>query len=131
MIYGALSYAGALLEKLAQTGIGRIPSPQHWITVDVPAGVEVEEVTEADVPGWDAADLVVSRAFGDRWLAENRSVVLVVPSVIGRPHERNVVINQDHHRFARLTATDPQPVRWDPRLPGASKRSKRREQRNG
>jgi RES domain-containing protein len=115
-IHGALSYAGALLERLAQTGIGRIPRRQRWSTIDVPAGVAIEELGEADVPGWDEPDLVASRAFGDRWLAERRTAVLVVPSVVGWPHERNVVINPGHGDFARLVASDAQPVRWDTRL---------------
>jgi RES domain-containing protein len=118
-IYGALSYAGALLEKLAQTGIGKIPHQQHWIAIDVPEDVEIEEVTDGDVPRWDAPDLGASRAYGDQWLDPRRTVVLVVPSVIGRPHERNVVINQDHPEFNRLTASDPQPVVWDERLGAA------------
>lgn len=115
-IYGALSYAGALLEKLAQAGIGRIPRRQHWIAIDVPESVEIEEVSAADVPGWDAPDLGASRAYGDLWLTQRRTVVLVVPSVVGRPNERNVVINPDHPLFHRLRASDQQPVVWDPRL---------------
>lgn len=116
MIHGALSYAGALLERLAQAAIGRIPAGQHWIRIDVPEAVDIEEEGEADVPGWDAPDWTASRSYGDRWLAEGRTVVLVVPSVVGWPHERNVVINQDHTGFRLLAATDPEPARWDSRL---------------
>jgi RES domain-containing protein len=115
-IYGALSYAAALLEKLAQAGIGKVPHRQHWIVIDIPEDVDIEEVSAADGPRWNSPDLLASRAYGDQWFAERRTVVLVVPSVVGRPHERNAVINQDHPKFDRLTASDPQPVLWDPRL---------------
>lgn len=116
VIYGALSYAGAMLERLAQSGIGKIPPNQHWITIDIPDGVEIEEVTAEDVPDWDAHSLVASREYGDRWLSEKRSVALIIPSVIGRPHERNIAINQDHPEFEKLSASAPEPVLVDARL---------------
>ena len=123
VIYGALSYAGALLEKLAQTGIGKVPRRQQWIEINVPEDVEIEEVTAAEIPGWDAADLIASRAYGDQWLKDGRTVILVVPSVVGQPHERNVVINQDHPDLRLLSASDPEDVRWDPRLTASAARS--------
>lgn len=116
VIYGALSYAGAMLEKLAQSAIGKIPPRQQWITVDIPDSVDIEEVIAADVPGWDLADMIASRAYGDRWLDEKRTVALVTPSVVGRPHERNVAIDQDHPDLASLAVSSPQPVHWDPRI---------------
>jgi RES domain-containing protein len=120
VIYGARSYAGALLERLAQSGIGKIPPQQQWIEITIPNEVDLEEANEADVPEWDAPDLIASRKFGDQWLKEGRTAVLVVPSIVGRPHERNVVISQDHPQFSLLTASDPLPVRWDPRFVGES-----------
>ena len=119
-IYAARSYAGALLERLAQSGIGKIPARQQWIEITIPDEVDLEEVSEADVPGWDASDLIASRRYGDQWLKEGRTSVLIVPSIVGRPHEQNVVISQDHPQFSLLTASDPFPVRWDPRLAGYS-----------
>lgn len=116
VIYGALSYAGALLEKLTQTGIGKIPRRQQRIEIHVPEEVEIEEVTAAEILGWDAADLIASRAYGDQWLRQARTVVLVVPSAVGQPYERNVVINQDHPDFGLLNTSDFEDVQWDPRL---------------
>lgn len=116
VIYAALTYAGALLERLAQAGTGKLPTTQRWIAIDIPASVEIEEVESSDIPGWNAQDSSGSRAYGDRWLAERRSVALVVPSVVGWPHERNLVLNQDHPDFSALIATAPEPVRWDRRL---------------
>lgn len=113
-IYGALSYAGALLEVLAHGGIGKVPRTQRWIRIEIPAGVKIEEAD--DIPGWDAADYTASRAFGDKWLDDRRSVALVVPSLVGRPNERNVVINPLHSDFGRLRVTEPVPVIWDSRL---------------
>ena len=119
VVYGALSYAGALLERLTQTGIGKAPRRQYWITIDVSASVEIEEITSVDVPGWDAPDLTASRAYGDLWVAERRSVALIVPSVVGRPHERNLMINQDHPEFRHVTHSDLHQVLWDPQVGSA------------
>ena len=79
VIDAAASFAGVMLERLAQTGTGDVPKNQHAVTIDVPAGVEIEEVGPADVPGWDLPNQRASRAYGDAWLAERRTAVLVVP----------------------------------------------------
>jgi RES domain-containing protein len=118
VIYGALSYAGALLERLAQSGIGTVPRDQQWIEITIPAGTTVEEVMVADLPGWDAPDRQASRAFGDRWYGQRRSLVLIVPSVVGQPHEHNLLLDQEHPEFATVRATAPRPVIWDERLFG-------------
>lgn len=124
VIYGALSYAGALREQLAQTGIGKVPRRQQWIEIAVPEAVAIEEATGDDVPAWDAPDLTASRAYGNQWLKEERTVILVVPSVVGQPHERNVVVNPDHPDFRFLKASDPEDVRWDTRLADPAARSR-------
>ena len=115
-IYASLTYAGALLELLTRLRIGKVPSEQQCIVIDVPARSGIEVVDADKLPSWASADTATSRAFGDRWLEERRTAGLVVPSVVGHPHERNVVINQDHPRAGLITASRPQPVAWDERL---------------
>ena len=116
VIYAGTSYAGTMIEKLAQTGTGKMPRNQHWITIDIPQDVEIEEIQPSDVPNWQLPGLVASRTYGDRWLREQRTAVLVVPSVVALPHERNVVINQAHPDFNKLSASAPERVIWDHRL---------------
>jgi RES domain-containing protein len=53
VIYASCSYAGAMLEKLAQTGIGSIPSNQQSIAIHVPDTILIEEITAEDIPGWE------------------------------------------------------------------------------
>jgi RES domain-containing protein len=117
VIYAADTYAGALLEKLVHTNIGRIPASQAYIEILIPEDLEIEEVTPADLPGWDAEDQQVSREYGDAWHDQQRTAVLVAPSLL-TPVERNIVINQDHPDFAKIRASTPKPVRWDARLFG-------------
>lgn len=115
VIYAADTYAGALLEKLVHSNIGRIPATQAHIEILIPEDVAIEEVTPAGLPGWDAEDQQASREYGDAWYDERRTAVLVAPSVV-TPVEHNVVINQDHPDFAKIRASAPKPARWDARL---------------
>ena len=57
----------------------------------------------------------VARAFGDSWVRERRTAVLVVPSVVAR-RERNVLLNPQHAEFKKIVAGSPEPVVWDARL---------------
>ena len=63
----------------------------------------------------EGAALQAARQFGDAWLTESRSAILVVPSVVARA-EFNVLVNPMHPDAARIVVADPQPVVWDERL---------------
>jgi RES domain-containing protein len=116
IIYAAEHYAAAWLEKAAQLNSVRIPRTLRFIRIDVPSDVSVEEIGNEDVPGWDTADKIASRAFGNRWYDEQRSLVLIVPSLVAPGIERNVLINQRHPLFGRVTSSDAEPLRGHPRL---------------
>src|SRR6185503_19817560 len=109
VIYCAETYAGALLEKLVHTNIGRIPRDQKYVEIVVPAEVVIEEVLARELPGWDGEDQVVSRAHGDAWYDSGRTVVLLAPSVVA-PLERNVLIHPDHPDARKIRLSEPQPV---------------------
>ena len=66
---------------------------------------------------WDHNDLRAARAFGDAWIRECRTAMLVVPSVVAR-RESNVLINPQHPDFRLISAGTPEPVLWDARLFG-------------
>lgn len=102
-----------MLERLAQTGTGRMPSNQVSVVIEIPDDLKIEHAPLDHT----SAPLLLreSRAVGDRWLAGRRSAVLTVPSVVA-PHDRNVVINPAHPEFVRIACSDPEPVVWDPRL---------------
>ena len=83
--------------------------------IGIPAGVEIEILEAPGLPGWDHAGQRESRAYGDAWHHEQRSAVLLVPSIVTRV-ERNVVINENHPAFSKIKASMPRPVIWDKRL---------------
>ena len=116
VIYAAEHYATALLEKAAQLNSVRIPRILRYIRIDVPADVTVEQVEVDDLPGWDSSDKSTSRTFGNSWYDSQRSLVLIVPSLAAPGLERNVLINQRHPEFVRLTHSEPEPVRAHPKL---------------
>jgi RES domain-containing protein len=116
VIYGALSFAGAMLEVLVHARIGKVPRHHVWVQTEIPDDVPVERLGADDLPaGWDGPDLQVARGVGDRWLSEARSAVLVVPSVVARA-ESNALVNPAHPDAARLVVSASQPVVWDRRL---------------
>ena len=118
VIYASRSYAGAMLECLAHAGIGRMPKTHVAIEVVIAAAVGVEQHDGSSLPaGWDHADLRVARTFGNDWIRECRTAVLVLPSVVAR-REGNVLLNPQHSDFRKISASNPEPVIWDARLFG-------------
>ena len=113
VIYASEHYSTALLETLARTG--EMPPNQHFVEIDVPAGVTYEVVTKDSLPGWCDVDGAVARAFGAAWYAERRSAVLIVPSVVARV-ERNLLIHPHHDEAASIRVGLETPICWDSRL---------------
>ena len=119
VIYASGSYAGAMLECLAHAGIGRVPRTHVAVEIAIAQALTVERHDERSLPaGWDHADLRVARTFGDAWICELRTAVLVVPSVVAR-REGNVLINPRHSDFTGIIAGTPEAVVWDARLFGS------------
>ena len=116
VIYASRTYAGAMLEILAHAGIGRVPKTHVAIAITIATDVSVERYEESGLPvGWDQPDLQVARSFGDAWIRQGRSAVLVLPSVVARK-EDNVLLNPQHPEFKNIAAAPPEPVIWDARL---------------
>lgn len=84
MIYCSEHYSTALLEKLVHSNIGKIPKGQQWIEVSIPAGTSYEVVTPHSLHGWDNPSQKTSKRFGVRWVKEQRSAILIVPSIVAR-----------------------------------------------
>lgn len=117
-IYGSLSYACAMLEILVHANIGRIPRTHCYVVADVPENLLVERVDSISLPlGWDGDDPSIARCFGDQWLTEGRSAVLVIPSVVAKL-EWNAVVNPRHPEASQLLVSQSQMVIWDQRLFG-------------
>jgi RES domain-containing protein len=114
VIYSSAFYSTAMLERLVHYS-GKLPRGQHYIEIRIPAATAYEVVTSHSLPGWEQKDGRVARAFGSKWIAEVRSAILIVPSVVARM-ESNVLINPAHVDAARIMPGMETPVTWDMRL---------------
>lgn len=118
VIYASSTYAGAMLECLAHAGIGRVPKTHVAVEISISGDVAVEQCSDGVLPvGWDHSDLRIARSFGDAWIRELRTAVLMVPSVVARK-ESNVLLNPQHPDFRKIIAGKHDPVIWDARLFG-------------
>jgi RES domain-containing protein len=116
VIYGALTFSGAMLEVLVYARIGKVPRHHVCVVADVPDDIAVERADAERLPArWNASDPQSARRFGDRWIIEARSAILWVPSVVAR-REWNALVNPAHPDAARLSVSEPEPVIWDQRL---------------
>ena len=67
-------------------------------------------------PDWDARPpTIASRAIGDQWLDESRSLALAVPS-LHSTSELNFLLNPNHRDFKKIKIARPVEFRFDPRL---------------
>jgi RES domain-containing protein len=94
--------------------------PDRYVlgAADIPADATVEILDDSLLPeNWSTLDprqQEGTRRIGDNWIAQQRSVVLSVPSVI--LGERNYVLNPAHPDFGRIVFAEPIPFRLDIRL---------------
>lgn len=116
VIYGATTFAGAMLEVLVHARIGKVPRTHVAVVAEVPNDVSIERADALSLPaGWDGPATEIARVFGDRWIAESRTAVLLVPSVVAR-EEWNALVNPAHPLASRIPVGGPHPVVWDERL---------------
>lgn len=80
---------------------------------DVVLAIETGDARAEEGPA--PRDPSAGRAYGDRWLAEHRSALLVVPSIIV-PESRDVLINPAHPDAPAIRTVRSRPWTFDPRL---------------
>jgi len=82
-----------------------------------PEDLAMETVSVSSLPPeWrNAPSPSALAALGDRWVREQRTAILLVPSAVV-PSENNVLINRAHPDAARMVYGTPEPFAYDPRL---------------
>ena len=117
VLFFAPNPATALLEVLVHSEV-RDPEAlagYRFIKVDIPDGPPVERVDEQAMPKEWPSRVQVTRARGDRWLREARSLALEVRCVIV-PETWNVVVNPMHPDMERVRTLAVLPYQLDRRL---------------
>jgi RES domain-containing protein len=118
-IYTGASFAVCLVEILVHANRKTPPSAARYVEATVPDDVSWEVFDPAAHPGWDdLRDVSVAQAFGRVWIAEKRSALLIVPSVVTAGRDSNVVVNPDHPDANRIVMGPEIPVALDQRLFG-------------
>ena len=123
VIYTSANYSLSLLEVLVNLAAREIPRGFIRSSMRVPAGVSVERLSSAEIPGWRNAIHPDATRFGDRWLDEKRSLLLFVPSAVVEGIESNVLINPAHPEMAATTTDEPTGIDWELRLFSADPKS--------
>lgn len=118
MVYSSESRALACLETLVHLG-DALPFNRFLVRIEIPEDVWESAITLSprELPvGWNALPAgKVSIETGSKWLAEGRSCLLFVPSIVAF-EEQNILMNPAHPDHARLAATKVRRWDYDPRL---------------
>jgi RES domain-containing protein len=119
VVYCADCPALACLETLAHAATGGLPLNRYLIGIEVPAAVwkKREKYDAGSAPaGWDARPAgKISLDFGDRWIADRRSLVLELPSVVAAEH-RVLLLNPEHPEMKKARIVSKRLWSYDPRF---------------
>ncbi|HET6341754.1 MAG TPA: RES family NAD+ phosphorylase [Gemmatimonadota bacterium] len=116
VVYASWTGSLALLEMLVHLEGSRIVESFSLIPLEFDKSMVTELEVKSLPPDWRAQPAPSStRAIGDRWVAEARSPVLRLPSVIVA-HESNYLLNPDHPRFDEVRIGRPRLFPLDQRL---------------
>jgi RES domain-containing protein len=121
VLYMSENRSLAVLEILVHLSTS-IPDRYVLGAAEIPDDIAVEFLDETRLPAtWSALDpreQELTKSIGDEWVAQQRSAMLSVPSVISG--ERNYVLNPAHPDFGRIAFVEPVPFRFDIRFFGPS-----------
>jgi RES domain-containing protein len=114
VVYVSFSKSLAALEILVHL---KLPVTSKYVAIPVEfADILVEVFSAKKLPaGWNAEPPpAAAQQIGDRWVQEERSAILALPSVI--TGETNYLLNPAHPDFKRIAIGSPEPFSFDPRL---------------
>lgn len=117
MVYTSSSLSLAALELFVHLEPNVIPDDLLAVSATIPDGASTEVLPVATLPrNWrDYPAPATLQEVGSRWIDEQRSLVLVVPSAVN-PLEVNWLLNPAHPEFAGITDIASQPFAFDPRM---------------
>lgn len=116
VVYTSATLSLALVEVLVHLASGILPAYSA-----VPIEFEellVTSLAQDQLPAnWkEHPPPAETKAIGDQWVADRKTPLLRVPSVVV-PHEFNYVLNPLHPAFPRVRKGTPVSFPFDPRLP--------------
>lgn len=109
LVYTSEHVSLCVLEQLVHLDPDLIPSNWVVVTIDIPDHFSGENLTK--LPSKEEA----SRKFGDKWLTEQRSLFLKVPSFV-ITKEYNILLNPLHKEMKKVSVKNVSPFVFDPRF---------------
>jgi RES domain-containing protein len=136
VVYTGEHLSLAMLEYLAHLDPNRLPDDLVLAQAEIPDSIHRIRVRTKDLrAAWARYPALAELAnVGDRFVAEGRAAVLIVPSALA-PAESNWLLNPVHREFRRIRILPIEPFQYDrrlisnPQMPEASARGKKARQR--
>jgi RES domain-containing protein len=122
ILYCAPNPATALLEVLVHGAARSAEAFGNFLflKIELPNTIATQRVEEDQLPPDWIVRVEVTRAWGDRWLREAASAVLLVRSVLV-PETYNALLNPRHADAGQIRVLSSFPYPLDPRLFGRSR----------
>jgi RES domain-containing protein len=92
-----------------------LPDLFQLLTIEIDDDAAIETVDPGALPGDWLSNVAATRAIGDRWLAETRSLALRAPSAL-MPDAWNMLLNPAHPQAAKMRVVKAEPAPLDSRL---------------
>ncbi|MGZ3871457.1 MAG: RES family NAD+ phosphorylase [Mucilaginibacter sp.] len=117
VIYTASSRSLACLENVVHRNQVGLSQLFDILTIECPDQLEITYVHLHQLPGnWaDFYQMSFTQSIGEKWVRENTSAVLQVPSSIVN-EEVNYLLNPKHKDFAQIKIIKTQPFVFDGRI---------------
>jgi RES domain-containing protein len=116
MVYSSSSLALAAMELFVHLEPNQQPNDLVSIAALLPEGEPALRLEPGKLPPrWWSDEFKPLRAIGDRWIRENKSLAIEVPSAALRM-EWNVLVNPLHPAIAEIKIEKPQPFHFDARM---------------
>lgn len=108
VVYASATLSLAALELLVHLEVEDAPEDRVAVAAELPAGLEVERLREADLPAswrtYPAPEAL--KDVGTAWVEAGRAPVLEVPSAV-IPAERNYLLDPRHPDASKVAIRDP------------------------
>lgn len=116
VIYTSGSLSLSLLEMMVRMNDRSYFSSCVFLHADVPLELVSEPDPNSLPAGWDCVPYGrSSQSYGDKWLSDQTSAVMKVPSVL-IPFEYNYILNPRHRDFEKIECSEPAKLPFDNRL---------------
>lgn len=117
MIYTAESRALACLENVVHRNTRGLQQNFRTLQIEIPNSIFISTLNRKDLPtNWQHfKNMPLTQQIGDKWISENKSAILQIPSVIV-PEEYNYLINPLHPDFKSIEIKKVEVFTFDERL---------------